>query len=194
MDRFIDFSWMRNAFVADYLADALAAEGFTKGTLSSYDGFTRNLDVRETDYSFSILDLWDQAVCPAATMHYQGPQSLVTLRDYPLNDSERWRFYELKTGEVRTLYLDIADGFCRSAVHSLTCYSTDQGCGETLLAMLPVYIADGLLPEELARLAEEGVQSIYCQDRVIWHTDPALELEGLFTREDVQYTEALLKP
>jgi hypothetical protein len=60
--------------------------------------------------------------------------------------------------------------------------------------MLPVYIADGLLPEELARLAEEGVQSIYCQDRVIWHTDPALELEGLFTREDVQYTEALLKP
>jgi len=194
VDRFIDFSWMRNAFVADYLADALAAEGFTKGTLSSYDGFTRNLDVRETDYSFSILDLWDQAVCPAATMHYQGPRSLVTLRDYPLNDSERWRFYELKTGEVRTLYLDIADGFCRSAVHSLTCYSTDQGCGETLLAMLPVYIADGLLPEELARLAEEGVQSIYCQDRVIWHTDPALELEGLFTREDVQYTEALLKP
>lgn len=191
---FVDFGWMRNAFVADFLARELSAEGYTRGSLSSYDGFIRNLDGSGTSYSLNICDRRDGVVYGAAVMNYRGPMSMVALRDYPVNELDQYRFYQLSSGEMRTPYLDLSDGLCRSALHDLTCYSTDQGCGETLLAMLPVYIADGLLPEELARLAEEGVQSIYCQDRVIWHTDPALELEGLFTREDVQYTEALLKP
>ena len=40
IETLLDFGWMKNAFIADYLADTLEAEGFTSGYLSSYDGFT----------------------------------------------------------------------------------------------------------------------------------------------------------
>lgn len=41
---FIDFSWMKNAFITDYVADVMIDNGYTLGSLTSYDGFTRNLD------------------------------------------------------------------------------------------------------------------------------------------------------
>ena len=40
---FIDFSWMKNAFITDYVADVMIENGYTLGSLTSYDGFTRNL-------------------------------------------------------------------------------------------------------------------------------------------------------
>ena len=41
---FVDFGWMTNAFVADWIAETLTDAGFTGGYLTSIDGFTRNLD------------------------------------------------------------------------------------------------------------------------------------------------------
>lgn len=193
IDRFIDFAWMRNAFAADYMAEALAAEGCTHGVLRSYDGFIRNLDAA-VGYSLNLCDYREGTVYGAAVMNYRGPMGIVCLRDYPASELDQYRFYRLRSGEVRTPYLDPEDGLCKSALHDLACYAENRGCGEILLAALPVYAADELRPEELARLAEEGVQSVYCQDRVIWHTDPALELAEVFEREDLRYTAALLEP
>ena len=56
IDSFIDFYWMKNAFIVDYLAESLADAGFTNGSISSYDGFVRNLDERDVSYSFNIYD------------------------------------------------------------------------------------------------------------------------------------------
>lgn len=35
---------MKNAFITDYVADVMIDNGYTLGSLTSYDGFTRNLD------------------------------------------------------------------------------------------------------------------------------------------------------
>ncbi|MDE7220287.1 MAG: hypothetical protein K2O45_11805 [Oscillospiraceae bacterium] len=193
IDDFIDFAWMRNAFIADFLARGLEAGGYTCGALSSYDGFIRNLDGSGQSYSLNLYDLRDETVYGAAVMNYQGPMSIVSLRDYPASGLDQYRFYRLGNGEMRTPYLDPADGLCRNALHHLTGYAGDRGCGEVLLALLPVYIADQFRPEELARLARTGINSVYCQDRVIWHTDPALELDRLYELDGVRYTEALLE-
>ncbi len=56
IDSFIDFYWMKNAFVADYLAESLIEAGYTRGSISSYDGFVRNLDGRDVSYSFNLYD------------------------------------------------------------------------------------------------------------------------------------------
>ena len=177
IDTFIDFAWMRNAFVADYLARELEFAGYGRGVLSSYDGFVRNMDSEA--YTLLLYDRQGQTVYTAAEIAYQGPQSAVSLRNFPVSELDSWRFYQLENGGIRTWYLDPADGLCRSAVPSLTCYGTDWGCGEILLAMLPVYVADELRTEELDRLAEAGVQSVYCQGGVIYHTDPQLPLTEL---------------
>ena len=93
--------------------------------------------------------------------------SIVALRDYPVNAMDEMRFYRLRNGETRTPYVDIADGVARNAVSALTGYSADKGCGEILLEMMPVYIADTLREDALEALASEGIDFLYCEDEVI---------------------------
>ena len=75
IDRFIDFAWMQDAFVVDLLAGELEAGGFTKGVLSSYDGFTRNLDSREGSYEYPLYHRQDGEVqhgLPAGFPHQRA--------------------------------------------------------------------------------------------------------------------------
>lgn len=188
IESFIDFSWMRNAFIADYLADELAARSYGRGALSAYDGFMRNLDSSGLEYSLQLYALHEGTVYPAALMNYKGPLSAVSLRDYPNSEADQVRFYQLRTGEIRTPYLDPADGLCRSAVHDLTCYARDKSCGEVLLSMLPVYIADSFRPEALEALAAEGIQSVYCENGVICPSDADIVLTQLFESKEMRFT------
>lgn len=173
IETFIDFAWMRNAFIADYMARELAAQGYTHGVLASYDGFIRCLDSSGEDYSLSIYDQKEGAACTAAMMRYQGPKSIVCLRDYPVNELDQTRFYRLRSGEVRTPYVDITDGMCRNSVSSLTGCAGDKGCGEILLEMMPVYIADELREDALEKLTENGIDFVYCEDEVIYASEDA---------------------
>lgn len=169
VESFIDFGWTRNAFIADYMAQELTAQGYTRGVLASYDGFIRCLDDSGRRYSLSIYDQRDGMAYTAAAMSYRGPMSAVSLRDCPVNALDRGRFYRLRTGEVRTPYVDTADGMCRNAVSSLTGYAGDRGCGEILLELMPVYIADALQEDALTALAGKGIDFVYCENEVI-HT------------------------
>lgn len=191
IDRFLDFGWMRNAFVADYLAEELAENGYTNGFISSYDGFSRNLDSRGTGYSQNIYDLVDGVTYPAGVMEYDGPMSIVYLRDFPSDELDSRRMYQLRNGELRTTYLSTADGRCRSAANNLICYSKMAGCGEITLQIAPVYVADTLDASALEALAESGIHSIRCEDWVVRGTDPALALTNLYENEDVRYTASL---
>ena len=188
IDRFIDFAWMRNAFLADYLAAVLTERGFTRGTLNSYDGFVRNLDGSGTEYSYSIYHRQDGIVFPAASLRYYGPMSFVRMRDYPISEQDSQHYYQTTDGEVRTSYLDTADALCRSAVDTLACYSREKGCAQILLEMIPVYIADEFQEEAVSALAKEGVASIYCQGSVVRYTEPGALLGNFFEGDGVQYT------
>lgn len=190
IDDFIDFSWMKNAFIADYLAEGLRSKGYCRGAVSSYDGFTRNLDESDSGFALQLYDRQGKTVYPAAVMEYQGPMSIITLRDYPMNDLDKRRFYELSHGEIRNMYLDISDGYCRSALPNLVCYSKEKGCGELLAAMLPVYIADRFDPEALRALEQQGVKSITFQNGAIFRSDPSLVLSQFYDKDGVTYTLA----
>lgn len=179
IDRFIDFAWMKNAFVVDLLAGELADSGFTKGVLSSYDGFTRNLDGREGTYEYPIYHRQDGAVQFAANMRYRGPVSIACLRDFPTSEQDFGRFYTLRSGEVRTPYLDTADALCRNGVSSLVSYSREKSCGQLLMEMIPAYIADEFCGEDAAALAVKDVQSVFCQGTVVSYTEAQVILSDL---------------
>ena len=189
--RFVDFFWLTNAFTADYLAQALADAGYTHGSISSYDGFIRNLDGRGLNYAVDLYDFDGGTVYPAGVMNYRGPRSMVYLRDYPLNGEDVRRMYRLQTGEVRTGYLSTEDGRCKSAAHDLIAYSDSAGCAEIALRIAPIYVADALDATALEGLAEAGIQSIRMENRVIRGTDAGLTLTDLYEREDVRYTASL---
>lgn len=191
IERFIDFSWMKNAFIADYVAQIMVENGYTHGSVSSFDGFSRNLDDRGISYSLNLFDRVDGIVCQAATMEYSGAMSIVCLRDFPINSSDHVHYYELRSGEIRTPYLDVRDGICKSAVASLTAYSKAQSCAEILLQVRPVYIADDLRRDAITALAAQGVDSVYCRDRTFYTTDLELVLTGLYEKDGIEYTLSL---
>ncbi len=159
IDRFIDLYWAKNAFVVDFIADILASRGYVYGYISSYDGFTRNLDPRDTYYAMNVLTNVDGLNYAAARHDYQGEHSIVSLRAFRMADTDQI-YYTYKNGEVRHAYVDIKDGLCRAAEPSLVSYAKDKTCAEVLLPMIPAYIADELDTAALAEMAQNGIYSI----------------------------------
>lgn len=179
---FIDFAWMTNAFAADFIADGLISQGYTHGTLTSYDGFCRSLD--SGGCTLQLYSRQGEDVYAAAGLSYTGPGAFVSLRDYPVNDQDAGRFYTLENGERRTPYVDPADGLTRSALPELTCYSGELGCGELLLAMLPVYVAEEFRPEALER---DGLEYVYCDGLTLRLSDAGAVAGQLYSGNGVEF-------
>ncbi|MGN0370076.1 MAG: hypothetical protein ACI4EW_05975 [Butyrivibrio sp.] len=188
---FIDFAWMKNAFIVDYIADAMVSKGYTNGTLSSYDGFSRNLDVRNEQYRFNIYDRTGLSVYDAAIMEYTGNLSIVFLRDYKLSELDYWHYYEFSDGDTRNSYLDIKDGKCRSALPNLVSYSEKSGCAQILMEISDIYISDEFDEAALISLDRQDIYSIYCFNHTIYYNDDMLKLVDLYNTESVSYTSVL---
>lgn len=190
---FIDFFWMKNAFIADYLADIMISKGYTLGTISSYDGFVRNLDDSGERYSFNIFDKipGKNAVNNAAVMQYSGANSIVYLRNYMLYDMDTDYYYQLKNGELRTSYIDITDGKCRNSIDSFVAYAYDKSCAEVLMQIIPLYISEEFSEDTVLGLKDAGVYSIYCKDHMIIYNDSKIELSDLYSNETITYQTEL---
>jgi len=193
IDTYIDFYWMKNAFIIDYLAEELRANGYTRGNLSSYDGFVRNLDESEETYEFRLYDRWNNTVYNAATMQYLGERSIVYLRDYQMNSLDFQHYYETESGEIRFPYLDISDGFGRSSLHNIVAYSKDKGCSEILLEIMPLFISDRFEEASLKGLTKKDVYAIWFTDGVLHYTDAELTLSDLYDRDNIVYSKVLVK-
>lgn len=158
---YIDFFWMKNAFIVDYIADLMIASGHIRGSISSYDGFIRTLDTTETSYSFNVYDRVGQELTLAQVMEYTGPLSIVYYRDYEMNSLDYHHYYKKDNGEIRTAYVDVKDGFSKEAIDSLYVYSKDNSCAKLLLETVSVYVADEFDDQKLRELETKGIYSIY---------------------------------
>lgn len=194
VEAYLDFHWMTNAFIADYIAGILAENGFTSGYLASYDGFTRNLDQRDTSYSFNIFDRREDGIYLPGKMEYSGSSSIVFLRNYPMTEQDRWCYFAFSNGRIATAQIDPADGVSKSAVSNLVSYSATAGCGEILLQMLPVYLTDEFSAEGLNALAEKEIYSIWCLDDEIRYNEKSLSLQVSEEAYGVRYSKAYVDP
>lgn len=188
---FIGFSWFRNAFEIDYIADRFIENGYTFGSFSSYDGFVRNMDGSGTDYSINIFDMNNGTVYNPAVMQYSSAKSIVYLRSFPMNNLDVQRFYRLDSGEYRTPYLDIKNGIPVNSTDNLVSYSSEKSCSEILLEMLPAYIAEELSPTELNKLKAKGIFSIYCEDFTVKYNDSDLVLSNLYSSDNIVYSKEI---
>ena len=176
-DTFIDFAYMTNAFIIDYLADTLISRGLTDGYLVSADGFTRNLDSKHK-FSFNIFDRVENIVYPAAVMEYQGPISIVFLKDYTTGNSDV-NYREVGNRFVH-LMVDPSDGFYRTAQENLVSYSYDTGCADVLLKVLPGFVGSSFV-------VPEGVFSVWCEGETVCYNDSAVTMGQLLQGENFAY-------
>lgn len=175
----LDFGWMKNAFIADFLAETLETAGFSNGYLSSYDGFTRNLDSRGNEYSFNLFARDGSTVSLPARMQYSGPMSIVFLRDYPMAEQDKWHYYAFESGEIVTTFLDTADAMSKSACSGLVSYSGTMGCGEILAQTAPAFISDTLDLGLVDSLKARKLYSIWNDGGELKWNDAGIKLESM---------------
>lgn len=176
---FVDFFWMKNAFIVDYLADLMIENGFTNGYLSSFDGFFRSLST-DSAITFNLYDRVDDTILVAGRAVEVPVKSRVFLRNYPIHAQDDQYYYTLRSGEIRFPYLDVADGLCKSATAEIVAYSRSESCAQVLLELIPVYTRGSLDTGALAEIANGGIDTICIQDRVIRYTDGGLTLDSLY--------------
>lgn len=172
LEDFIDFYWLKNAFIADYIADRLLAEGYTHGVISSYDGFARCFDHSGTVFSYQLYHKEGDTPSAVSVLEYSGSQSFVTFKSYPLNSLDFQHYLILSDGSVRTPYLSLEDGLDRWSIEEFTAYSSNVGCAEMALKTAPLYISDQFQVNALADLADLGIYTVYWEDGEVYNNGP----------------------
>lgn len=175
IEEFLDFGWMKNAFIADHMAEKLIANGFTRGYIASFDGFTRNLDESGTRYSQNIFVRNENLVDMPAVMEYEGPMSIVSLRDYPMGDIDRWHYYAFSDGRVVSVYLDPVTGGNRFACHELLGFSKEKSCAEVLMETKALWMADTLDKTRLS--GTDGIDFVWSDDGSLRCSSEAVTLK-----------------
>lgn len=170
VEQFLDFLWLKNAFIVDYIADRLIAKGLTYGALSSYDGFARNLDARGGTFGQNMTDRVGGTVYTAVQLQYSGRMTVVTMRNYALYSPDRFFCRDMADGSTRTLYLDAGDGICKAATTTLLAAAKEQSCAEVALTLAPFYIANTPDPARLDACTEKGIDCYYIADRTVYYT------------------------
>ena len=168
---FIDLTWMKNAFIADYIAQELIDAGYTHGALISDDGFMRCLDDETgAEYSFTFSHRDGTTITNLSTLQFSGTVSIAYLHDYPLESGNSGGYYLYSDGTLRSAFLDTADGLDRSCVPELAAYSFEDGCAGLALRLAPVFISSDLDMNELAELEKDGITVYYTQDGILCST------------------------
>ena len=169
---YLDFFWMKNAFLIDYLADTIRGEGYQLGIISSKDGFVRCLDeTGEKEYQYPLYHLSGNEIQSHGTMMYEGPKSIVFFHAYQAGSPDTYRYYQYQDGTMRTPYLSASDGKDQTAASELLVYSGEYGCADTLLAALSDYQAESLSGESMKTLASQKIYSVWFENNEIQTTD-----------------------
>ena len=160
--RYIDFSWMRDAFAADMIADALTQAGLVSFQLTSRGGWSRfaGPDAAHTVHAMDggKLRVLGEARIPS-------PAAVAYLTAFPL--SRAGSAYTYADGTVRTAFLSPSDGLDHPTANALLLQSADT-CAGLLTAALKVWIPDEIPPgfnltDELDRLSRHGISSLVCR-------------------------------
>ena len=163
----LDLSWMTNAFVADYVADAMTAAELTNGYIASYDGFTRNFGGVEESFGVNLFARQGQTIDMSGVLTYSGVMSMVSLRDYPMSADDRWHYHVYEDGSITSIYLDPASGLSQASVSDLLVYDEEMSCGELLTLAAPVMIIEGF---DAASLTASSADAIWAENAKICHT------------------------
>ncbi|MBQ9325223.1 MAG: hypothetical protein IJ246_05575 [Clostridia bacterium] len=136
--RFIDFSWQKNAWITDWIADMLEEEGYTDYVLTCRQGFVRGCS--EEPFIYQMYAWQNGELVPNVRIPYSGKVGAVHLRAFPLETSRS--YYVYRSGAIRTLFLSLEDGLDTCSAEQILAFAQNQSCTEMFLKMLPLWICD----------------------------------------------------
>ena len=186
-EAYLDFYYLKNAFIVDLLTEKFTSLGFTRGFFQSSDGYVSCLDQSGELFSMPITDRVGIDVYPAAELSYKGPKSFVVLRNYGIADTQSDYYYRFEDGRFLSPYLDPADGKNKTACNDLFVYGEGKA-SDLLLNVLPIYLSDSLDEAKTQALRDQGIFAVYTKNREIYTTEPNAELFALFSEDGIRYS------
>ena len=184
VDSFIGFTWLKNAFIADYIADYFAETGYSSGYVVSREGFYRDLGAAGKS-STSIYLRSGGAYYVACRVDNSVIKSGALFCDFPRDEGTGF-IYE--NGNTVMPYID-ADGAYKHAVPTMYVYSKSATCAETALAAGKVYIADALDKSAITSLKDGGIETVYIDGGTIYYTDADVVIANILTANGVSLTK-----
>ena len=185
---YVGFGWLTDAFIVDEIADAFTSEGYTHGSISSYDGFIRNMTTDNSDYSFGLYDLYRDNVYLAASISYKGALSTVNYKKFSMNDIDGKYLYSYGGGDVAHRYVDAETGQYLAACDSMLFHAKEMGCADLALSTYSQYVREVEDKEAISELLELGIGAVYCDGTNIIHTSDDISIHDLYSSDSVNYT------
>ena len=176
IDDLVDFGWMKNAFITDYLAERMIAGGHTNGYIASYEGYTRNLDSRGLSYSFNLFDRLGDDIYLPAVWEYDTVMSIVFLRNYPMSSRDSGDYYLYSDRTITHGFIDLADGLCRTSTDNLVSYSESASCAQIALSIAPVFIGETVDTDAIAAMTGSGIYSIWFDGGKLFYNQPEAKI------------------
>lgn len=104
LDQIVDFYYMNNACIMDYVCDVLLENGYERSIISSCEGYMRLLDNSSCNYN--LFGLINNELALAGKINCDGPISIIEIRNFILNDNDAYNYYQTADGKVYSKYLD----------------------------------------------------------------------------------------
>ena len=180
VDSFIGFTWLKNAFIADYIADYFAQTGYSSGYIVSREGFYRDLGAAGKS-STKIYFRSGSELFVACRVDNSVIKSGAFFYDFPTDEGVG---YVYENGDTVMPYID-ADGTYRHAVSTMYVCSKSATCAETALAAGKVYIADSLDKAAVASLKDGGIETVYIDGGTVFYTDGDASIAELLNEKDI---------
>lgn len=181
--RYIDLGIFENAFVTDAIADLLVGKGMTLGAISSYDGYTRNLDTRDLDYSFSFYAKSDDVVYPVCDVKYKGSIATYSARTYPISDTSALDFYLYATGESAHRFIDPISGEYKSSIDEILLTSNSKSCASLALIAYSTIASDSFNGAELS-----GVDAVWLDGKTVRYIGSGISISSPYSDENIAFS------
>lgn len=174
---YYDFFWMKNAFIADYIAERFQEAGLTAGVISSYDGFCRAFDTTGKECALSVPAEKEGLLFSAAEYVYEGPLSSVVLYGFSRGTAGEPYRYRYADGTVCTPYLSEGNGLCSTDNKTMVWLSKTSSCAELVLRILPAYNDAG---SELNKTEKWNAEGILYRDGMLINTGGIRTLRDIY--------------
>lgn len=191
VSNFVDFFYLKNAFIVDYVVDSLVSQDYNIGFISSIDGFTRTLSGKMADNVITLFDSVNGLPYACASIDFKQAISAVNLHNFKIRAYEQYYYY-YANGSVVSPFLGV-DGSTATSTDFLFCYSKDVKCSQVLLTFLSQYISDNLDVDALKNSAGNGYYCVYVNDKTVCYTQAGLNISVNQNDEDNPYTKQLVE-
>ena len=177
---FIDFCYLKNAFIVDEVADKLINDGFNNGLLYSEDGYKR---IFTKDYIVNepLYDIDKDNISIINKIGFNNQLSIVNFKNFHTSDFDKKYSYIYEDGTRRTNIIKIIDNnyLNTSSINYFTCYSYENSCSYQALKMIDIYINESLDLSMLNDLKKDNINYLYINNYEIHYSDELIFFNDL---------------